>query len=425
MRRQVSLLVALITTAIVASFVLPLLMLVGTLARDRGMAATRQEADSVAVLVSSLHDDPQFADALRADLVGSWSGSSVVLVDGSVVGAPWAAVASDPEYLQARRGEAFSVLDPAGGRVYVPVLLEGGVAVVRTAITPDELAEGVARARVSIVLLGLCLSGLAVLVAARVGRAVSSPLLDVAATAHRLREGDLAARAPLAGPPETVELAAALNGLADRIGQLLAAERESVRGLAHRLRTPVTAVRLQAERVGDPRTAADLAELVGQLQIAIDEVVRDARRPLREDLPGGCDATAVVAARIDFWRPLAEDEGRAVEVVLPQSAAPVALTALDLGDVVDICIDNVFAHTAVGVGFRVCLDVAGSRARVTVADRGPGFPVRRPIPRPGTSGLGLELARRTVEKAHGVFGTSAPGDPQGEVWFEVPLGNDR
>ena len=37
MRRQVSVLVALISTAIVASFVIPLLLLVSTLAADRGM----------------------------------------------------------------------------------------------------------------------------------------------------------------------------------------------------------------------------------------------------------------------------------------------------------------------------------------------------------------------------------------------------
>lgn len=47
MRRQVSVLVAVVGTAIVASFVIPLLMLVQTLAEDRGMAAAREQANSV------------------------------------------------------------------------------------------------------------------------------------------------------------------------------------------------------------------------------------------------------------------------------------------------------------------------------------------------------------------------------------------
>ena len=39
----------------------------------------------------------------------------------------------------------------------------------------------------------------------------------------------------------------AVNRLAGRIGELLAAEREAAANLAHRLRTPLTALRLDAE----------------------------------------------------------------------------------------------------------------------------------------------------------------------------------
>ena len=52
MRRQVSLLMAVISTAIVASFVIPLMLLVRTLAEDRGMAVASEQANTVAVLVS-------------------------------------------------------------------------------------------------------------------------------------------------------------------------------------------------------------------------------------------------------------------------------------------------------------------------------------------------------------------------------------
>ena len=78
----------------------------------------------------------------------------------------------------------------------------------------------------------------------------------VAQTAHRLREGDLTARAPVSGTEETVELAQALNGLAERTTELLASERASVADLSHRLRTPVTALRLDSEAVTDPEPAS-------------------------------------------------------------------------------------------------------------------------------------------------------------------------
>ena len=54
MRRQLTALVALVSTAMVVSFVVPLLLLVSTLAEDRGMTAAAQQADTIAILVSGM-----------------------------------------------------------------------------------------------------------------------------------------------------------------------------------------------------------------------------------------------------------------------------------------------------------------------------------------------------------------------------------
>lgn len=419
MRRQVSLLVAVISTALVAAFVIPLLLLVQTLAEDRGLAVANQQANTVAVLVSSLHDDPRLPELLRPTITGSPAETSVVLTTGEVLGAPWPNAAAEAGYQRAQRGEAFSIRDAVGATVYVPVLVDDGVAVTRARMTNEQLSEGVPLAWTSIIALGLLLTGIAVLVAAQAGRRVSRPLLAVANTAHRLREGELAARAPLAGTPETVELGAALNGLADRIGQLLAAERENVRGLAHRLRTPVTALRLEAENVTDPAARADLAQLVGELQVAIDDAVREARRPLREDLPSSCDAVTAVSARVDYWTPLAEDQDRPVDVSLPAAPLPVRLSALELGDVVDVCIDNIFAHTPEGTGFSVRLVAEPSQAVLVITDQGPGFATAG-AQRPGSSGEGLHIVRRLVRQAGGNVQTSPLGAPGATVRVSLP-----
>ena len=163
-----------------------------------------------------------------------------------------------------------------------------------------------------------------------------------------------------------------------------------------------------------------LAESVLQLQVAIDEVVREARRPLREDLPVGCDASAVVSGRVEWWRPLAEDQGRQLQVRLAQSPAPVALSEPELGDIVDICLDNVFAHTPEGVGFAVSLQANPDGVELVVRDTGQGFPVVTGEARPGTSGLGLQLARRLVERAGGRLELSAPGVAGAEVRVRLP-----
>jgi len=420
-RRQVSVLVAVVSTAIVASFVIPLLLLVQTLAADRGMAVASQQANTVAVVVSSLHDDPQLATLLQPTLSDSAAVTSVVLADGTVLGAAWPDAADDESYLRARNGEAFSVRDASGGQVYVPILVDGGVAVARASMTPEQLNEGVPLAWASIIGLGLVLAALAVVAAAQVGRQVSRPVLAVANTAHRLRAGELHARAPLDGPPETVELGEALNGLAVRIEELLVIEREAVRELAHRLRTPVTALRLESENVPDAESRAELGRLVGLLQAAIDDLVREARRPVREDLPADCDAVAVTAARVAYWTPLAEDQDRVLRVTLPTAPVRVALGAADLGDLVDICIDNVFAHTSEGTGLAVSLTRAGASALLVVADEGAGFAATPGRQRQGSSGFGLQIVGRVLAKVGGSLRTSAPGEPGGRVELTLPL----
>ena len=221
------------------------------------------------------------------------------------------------------------------------------------------------------------------MIACQLGRRISEPLLDVAEVAHRLREGDLSARAEVTGTAETEELAAALNGLADRTGELLLAERAAVADLSHRLRTPVTALRLDAEAVSEPELAERLGDHIGVLQRSIDAIVHEARRPVRRDLRETCDAAEVVRERVRFWQALAEDQGRAVDVSVPDRVMTVPLAAEDLADLVDVLVDNVFAHTPEGTPFAVLLSGAGEVARLEVRRRGAGPAPRRPRPPSG------------------------------------------
>jgi signal transduction histidine kinase len=404
MRRRISWLVVVTTSAVVAAFVIPLCLLVRTLAEDRAMAAADQEARSVAILVARVPDASRLSTlVLGIDRRGAPS-TQVLTAGGRTlgVGPP---MAGDAEVARARAGEAFTVVDSRGGRVLLPVVGPRGTAVVRSTVTPAELRQGVARAWVAIVGLGLVLLALAVLLASRLGRRVSEPLVEVAATAHRLRAGELGARAEVRGTEETRELARALNGLAERTTELLASERAAVGDLSHRLRTPVTALRLDSEGVADPELAERLGEHIATLQRTIDSIVHEARRPVRTDLAAVCDAVATVRRRVDFWRPLADDQGRALRVDLPGIPLRVPMAADDLGDLVDVLVDNVFAHTPEGTGLRLDLrpvhEPSGPLVVLEVADAGPGFPARGEAEpaggaRVGTSGLGLDIARRTA-----------------------------
>ena len=80
----------------------------------------------------------------------------------------------------------------------------------------------------------------------------------------------------------------------------------------------------------------------------------------------------MVRDRVEFWQALADDQGRPVTVSVPDIALPVPVAADDLADLVDVLVDNVFAHTPEPAGFEVRLDAAGGRAHLVVTDAGPG-----------------------------------------------------
>ncbi|MCX6401855.1 MAG: HAMP domain-containing sensor histidine kinase [Propionibacteriales bacterium] len=423
MRTRITWLVVATTSTIVVSFVVPLCLLVRTVAEDRAMAAADQEARNVAIIMAGLDDEQQLVDLLAGLDDSESPTTSVLTADGQQLGGG-PSMTEDPDVARARAGEAFRVVADDRGRVLLPVVVDSGTSVVRTVVDEDELRQGVSRAWAGIIGLGAILMIAAVAVARSLGRRISEPLHEVAGTAHRLREGELDARATVRGTEETQELARALNGLAERTTELLASERAAVGDLSHRLRTPVTALRLDAEAVDDAALAERLQEHIGVLQRTIDTIVEEARRPVRDDLGSRCDAVDVVAERIEFWEVLAEDQSRPLSVGLASGPLITATSAKDLRDLVDILVDNVFAHTPDGTPFSVHLtQTAGAEGNfvvLRVSDRGPGFDASTSSPRRrGSTGLGLEIAERT---ARGVGGALTRADrPGGGTTVEITL----
>jgi signal transduction histidine kinase len=329
-------------------------------------------------------------------------GISVVLPDGSVLGSPLTGANRLLEL--ASSGRSFTA-DVAGGReVYVPVDFELGRAVVRASVPSALLHRGVVRAIGLLVVLGLALLLIGILVADRLARVTVRPVTALARTAHDLAEGDLSARVEPGGPDEVREVGVAVNRLGERIGELLAAERESVADLSHRLRTPLTALRLDAGGLRDREEADRVTAGVEALERTVDDVIRSARRPVREGVRAQCDAVAVVRARAAFWQVLAEDQDRELRVDLSSGPLLVRLVPEDLAAAVDALLGNVFAHTPEGSAVDVAVASMYDGVVVEVADRGPGLPpaaTERGHSGAGSTGLGLDIAQRTAEAAGG------------------------
>jgi signal transduction histidine kinase len=409
---------------VVLAFVIPLALLIQQLARGTAMAAAEQESQGAELLVSSLHGDPRLP-VLISDLDSRTpTTTTVVTPTGLVLGSPISP--DDADVARGRQGETYKDnARQSGGVVVRSVLIEGsGTYVIVTHVTKAELNKGVQDAWLTAFAIGIGLTLISVVAASMVAVRISGPLGEVASVAHQLRNGNLSARAEPTGTVETRELAEGLNGLADRITELLAAERAAVGEMAHRLRTPITALRLDAEAVADTELSARLGEHIVEVQRAVDLIVKEARRGVRDDMVLACDAAKVVRERIAFWSALAEDQGRPFRQDVPRGSVQVAMPAPDLVDVIDICIDNVFAHTAEGVAFGVTL-VDGDEVVLVVTDEGPGFATPHSSDAAddevvGRSGVGLQIVERLATGFGGSMRTSAPGVAGATVTVSLP-----
>jgi signal transduction histidine kinase len=91
----------------------------------------------------------------------------------------------------------------------------------------------------------------------------------------------------------------------------------------------------------------------------------------------------------------------------------------------DALLGNVFSHTPEGTAFAVTVSARAERGvRLVVEDSGPGFPaidaVRRGTSGAGSTGLGLDIARRTARSSGGDL--TVARSPDGGARVVVDLG---
>ena len=230
---------------------------------------------------------------------------------------------------------------------------------------------------------------------------------------------------PLAGVPvEARPLIEALNDLLQRRSTVLAAQRAFIADAAHEMRTPLTALQLQAALIeraaGDADRIAAVADLKRGLFRA-SHVVQQLLTLAREEPGGGApqsvtriDLVGLAGLAVAEHTLLAESRG--IDLGLGESAADARVNgnAEALRTLVANLVENAIRYTP-GPG-RVDIAVAmdGGRPLLTVSDSGPGIPAderdrvfdrfyRRTeaveATEPG-SGLGLAIVRVIADR-HG------------------------
>lgn len=427
MRRRLFLVTLAVTTLLVAAFAFPLAVLVREVARDRAITDAERDLAALAPVLAVRADLVLLEAAVESTTAGQEGRLRVLLPDGSTVGDPTPA---DPDAVALAGGPpaaAFSQATADGVDVYSPVVLDNkDVVVLRVRVPNALLTDGVASSWAVLALVAVVLLAGSVAATDRLARSVTRPAADLARTSRDLARGDTSARADVGGPPEIAAVADALNLLADRIVELLAAERERVADLSHRLRTPLTALRLDAEGHG----AAALLEDVDRLEAEVSELIRAARRPLHEEVTVRTDLADVVADRAAFWGALADDDGRGWTcTVEPEGPHLVRLSGSDAAAAVDVLLGNVFAHTPDGTPYALSVTASGGQVQLAVEDAGTGIADAEAVLDRGTSaggstGLGLDIAASTARAAGGELRVEVCALGGARIVLDLPLVED-
>ncbi|MEW2547221.1 HAMP domain-containing sensor histidine kinase [Streptomyces sp. NPDC047002] len=436
MRWALAKVVLAVSVMVVVAFAVPLGLVVKEMARDRVFTNAERQAATIGPALAITTDRSMLERAMLSTQAGSDGRMAVHVPAGGGAAAldlgERRAGAADIRTVE-RVGRASISAVRGGFALLQPTALGSGVtAVVEVYVPEADVARGVATAWLVLAGVGCALVAGSVVFADRLGRRTVGPARRLADAAQALGQGALGTRVPEEGPPELRSAAAAFNAMADQVVQLLDAEREFAADLSHRLRTPLTVLRLNAASLGDGPAAEHTREAVARLEREVDTVIRTARaaKP-RTGAPGtvtGCDVSEVVRERMDFWSALAEDENRAVRVAGVGTPARVQVARPELAAALDALLGNVFRHTPEGTAFAVDVHQARDAVIVLVSDAGPGIDDPGAAlargnsgGRPGSTGLGLDIAHRVAASTGGDvrIGRSVLGGAEIRIWLGV------
>ncbi|MBQ0999319.1 MULTISPECIES: HAMP domain-containing sensor histidine kinase [Streptomyces] len=423
-----------VTTMVVLAFAVPLGLVIREMARDRAFSNAERQAAAVAPALSITTDRDQLERVVAS--AGSDSGMAVhIPASGKTAAVDLGRRrAADGDIATVRRlGRASTTEVPGGSTLLQPVALSTGeIAVVEVYVPDSEVTNGLATAWAVLAGVGIALIVGSVAVADRLGVRMVRPAQRLVEGAHELGEGKLGARVPEEGPTELRLAAVAFNAMADQVVQLLANERELAADLSHRLRTPLTVLRLNAASLGDGPAAEQTRAAVAQLEGEVDTIIRTAREAKPQTVaagPGaGCDAAEVVRERMAFWSALAEDEGRKVRVAGVDRPVRIPVARADLAAALDALLGNVFRHTPEGTAFAVDVHNGEDAVIVLVSDAGPGIAdPEAAMARghgsgsAGSTGLGLDIVRRLAESTGGDvrIGSSVLGGTEVRLWIQL------
>jgi two-component system OmpR family sensor kinase len=257
------------------------------------------------------------------------------------------------------------------------------------------------------------------------------PLERVAAAVGRRSPTQLEPLAERDLPREVQPLVHSLNGLLQRLGETLAAQRTFIADAAHELRTPLTAVHLQAQLAERATTDAERRKALADLKAGLERATRLSEQLLTlartepgvdaaERTAGDVDLSVLAREVIAELAPLAAE--KAIDLGLSESGSALVRGDRDaLRTLLSNLVDNALRYTPRKGRVDVAVGPQGDRVALVVRDNGTGiapeeqvrvfdrFYRGQPAAVPGDaapgasvrgSGLGLAIVKSIAER-HG------------------------
>jgi len=296
-----------------------------------------------------------------------------------------------------------------------PVTLE-----VSVAQTLNGLTKTLASTRRVSLIVGVTFFLIAAILSFMLARSAVNPLARLTKSISKRGPKDLR---PVAAPvpAEMVPLVSSLNTLMHRLEKSLTRSEDFITEAAHRVRTPLTVVRTQAEitlrQIDKPRNRKNLKEIIR----AIDESSRAAGQLLDHAMVTfradnlaleKVNICQLINDTVDRLSPLADLRDISLEVELPQQASVLGDPILLQNALYNI-IDNAIKYSPIDSKVVTTVSSINEKIQISVNDTGPGFNSDEPsklierfqrgenVEGIIGSGLGLTIVHEVVEAHKG------------------------
>ncbi len=381
-----------VTVFVLLLLEVPLAVFYADRERERVAADLEHDATVIATIYEDALENDQPLDPLPAERYEARTGARTVVVNRAGVSLVDTAGPTDrdfstrPEFARALHGEQVTGTRTsdtlATDILYVAVpAASGGVVhgAVRVTLDTGDVVDRIHRFWTALAVIAAVILALVALVGWMLARSVTRPVRRLQAVAQRFAAGDLTIDDhPPRGPPELRSLSEAMSTMAQRLDELLAAQRSFVADASHELRTPLTALRLRLENLQSHVSNGPSAELeavieeTDRLRVLVDSLLQLARADARP-APATFDLARLTADRVDTWSAVAD--ARDVRLDCEGVDQPTIVTAVPgaIEQILDNLLDNALNAAPAGSRITASVSTRDDRAQLRIIDRGPGL----------------------------------------------------